>query len=77
MVNRPNHKFETEKKMVDATVILTTKTQKNDAFASAKQMTPEDTTMYIDVIRQGLYHIPGMLLKIFCVRTLVFWSMVR
>ena len=45
---------------------------KNDAVASTK-MTPNNTTMYIVVMKRS-YMIYLRCLKIFCMHTLVFWS---
>jgi hypothetical protein len=49
--NRPYPEVRDPRKLVDANTIVTAKTQKNDTVASAKKMTPDDTTMYIDVMR--------------------------
>ncbi len=63
------------KNTIDTNTIITRR-RKNDAVASAK-MTPKDTAMYIDVVRQGFISFTWGVLKFFCVHMLVFWSMVR
>jgi hypothetical protein len=55
----------------DANAFVTPR-RKNDAVASTK-ITPKDTGMCIDVIKRS-YMIYLVCLKIFCMRTLVFWS---
>ena len=69
---------------MDWTVAIEPEPQKNDANAfvmprrnnnavARTKMTPNDTGMCIDVIKRS-YMIYLRCLKIFCMRTLVFWS---
>jgi hypothetical protein len=47
--------------------------RRNYNAVARTEMTPNDTGMFIDVIKRS-YMIYLRCLKIFCVRTLVFWS---